>query len=173
MDMIAEDFTWPETEGGTIMQEEKDQEMKVEIPKPYHHKAPYKGIRDILVKAAKSNPYAKKIYCAPDISEKRAKKAAEAYAMQISWKDIIVLEEYPSMPWNNNSVIYTDTILDSSWIENNGMIKHNSIVKVEKIGGSQLKFYLEPSGDMTLDFGPAADSIYYMVSEIIKATRNL
>ncbi|MCR5161770.1 MAG: hypothetical protein K6C06_08365 [Lachnospiraceae bacterium] len=31
-----------------------------------------------------------------DIPEKRAKKAAEAYAMQISWRNIIVLEEYPS-----------------------------------------------------------------------------
>lgn len=149
-----------------------EEELKVDIPEPYKAKPAYKGIRDILIRAAKSNPYAKKIWWAPDISEKRAKKAAEAYAMQISWKDIIVLEEYPSLPWDRNSVIYTDTILDSSWIENGGMIKHNTVVKVEKIGKEELKFYLEPSGDMTLNFGPATDSVFYMVSEIIKATRS-
>ena len=148
-----------------------EDELKVDIPEPYRAIPAFKGIRDILVRAAKSNPYAKKIWCAPDIPEKHAKKAAEAYAMQISWKDIIVLEEYSSLPWNKNSVIYTDTVLDSSWIENGGMIKHNTVVKVEKTETGELKFCFEPAGDMTLDFGPATDSVYYMVSEIIKATR--
>ena len=156
-----------------ILKEYKEVYYPVEIPQAYRSKEAYAGIKEILIDAAKRNPYAKKVYCAPDIPEKRAQKAAYSYAMQLNWRDIIVLEEYPMFLNKNKTIIYTDKILDSDWLDNRASIEHNLILKVVKIGKTELKLYLEPAGDITLDFGNARDSVYFMIAEMLKAVRGV
>ena len=145
--------------------------LPVDIPEPARRKGAYSGIREILINAAENNPFSPKVFCAPDIPEKLARRAAEAYSQQISWRDIIVLEEYPAFLRKSKTVIYTDTILDSNWFDNHFIIEHNRIIKQEKIGDTKIKFWFEPAGDLTADFGSARESVFYMVSEILEKTR--
>ena len=169
---IGRKSEYPEVKKHTeaIRKKYRERYYFLDIPEPTKRKGAYRGIREILIHAAKSNPYASKVFCSPDIPEKLAKRAAESYSQQINWRDIIVLEEYPAFLRRSKTVIYTDTILDSDWMDNDVIIEHNSIIKLEKIGNTKIKFWFEPAGDLIVDFGGARDSVFYMVSQIVEKT---